>query len=154
MSVDDALSCPRCGDDSSIAKVTGVHRSQRSELAHLLSPPSQDIRDDVGQEIGAIIGAVFGFAIPFVVLLFHPRGWVDSAIGGVILAIVGGVVGAIAGGAVDRVTGSNARERRRPEYLGKLEQWERAYYCQKHDLVFLLGDDWTGSPTDFRSLMS
>ena len=151
MSVGDALRCPQCGDDSSIAKVSGVHRGQRSELARLLRQPSPDVYyDSIGNQeacvtIGLLVGTILG------IILFLSFGALGGAI---VLFIAGGLTGMIVNSVIESRVRSEGRKARLPEYTRKMHQWERAYYRQKHDLVFIPGDDWTGSPTDFRNLMS
>jgi hypothetical protein len=38
-------------------------------------------------------------------------------------------------------------------YRQRLDQWEQAWYCRKHDVV-ILGDSKVLSPAEFRSLMT
>ena len=90
---------------------------------------------------GLVIGAVIGLASGNPICLAF-------------CFVVGGVIGLVAKEIIESDIREDGRRRRRPEYLRLLEQWERAYYCQRHDLVFVPGDDWTGSPADFRTLMN
>jgi hypothetical protein len=41
-----------------------------------------------------------------------------------------------------------------PKYQHRLDQWEQAYYCRKHDAVILPGESKVLSPPEFRRLMT
>ena len=156
MRADGALVCPSCGDDSSIAKVSGVHQALPTgpaapELARLLAPPMADVLGMDNIEfwigLGGAIGAFIGFMCGRIAYLWAGIDWLLSM-------LVPSAIGWVAGAVIACILKARLRQRRRPEYLRKLDRWERAYYCEKHNLVFIPGDDWSGSPTDFRGLMS
>ena len=154
MSVGGEPVCPTCRDDSSIVKVSGVHRAHStnltsSQLAELLVPPSEDVRGLAGVDGGRILGSILGLVVGFAIGLM-----IGDLFAIVVGSVLASVIGQVIGGVIGGIAASKARQKRRPEYLRLLEKWERAYYYQKHDLVFLPGDDWAGSPTDFRGLMS
>lgn len=144
MGMESALRCPFCGDDSNIAKVSGVYRTRNSQLSSLLAPPAESVYvGDVGKWVAvALAVAVAGVLLP----TFGP-----FAIGiFLIVLFIGMIIAAI----VTRVIESIISASRRSEYYRVLQLWETAYYCRKHDAVFLTGESKTYSPTEFQRLLT
>lgn len=168
-------SCPSCGDDANLQKVSGLYRQQTNggrstELAQLLAPPRVDptlvplIGTDLEEHFFvAAFGILFAVAGGLVGWLAAGSDggsvrWVTAWLGVMAGFVPGIVVGYIYGsGRSARIRSTAVQEaeakRRSPEHLRRLEQWEQAYYCRKHDAV-ILDDGKVLSPTEFRSLMT
>lgn len=165
--------CPSCGGDANVQKVSGLYREQSATrgstgLAQLLAPPRiiPTLPDDDSFTFSGCIAGCIAFLLTLicsVALSLSLFGHPDSANVGLFVGIfVGGFTGSGAMFAYNNWRASLARsmalvvaetERQSPEHLRRLDQWEQAYYCHKHDIVILSEESKTFSPTEFRRLM-
>jgi hypothetical protein len=167
--------CPSCGDDANVRKVSGLFREQRSgargtELSVLLASPQVDpiLPSGVALEFEEhFFIAAFGVVFAVVGGLVGWFGVSSSKMSAVIFAWMGVILGFVAGSVVGFAYGASRSamivsvaegvadaKRQSPDHMRRLERWEQAYYCLKHDVVILPCEGETFSPTEFSHLMT
>jgi hypothetical protein len=128
-------------------------------------PASGGSLDDPGAIAGyggalAVVGGAVGWFWSPDELSPMTYAWVGIMTGLVVGVVVGIVYGALRGPRAAPMMGTSTASATSGEgnghsaaYRQRLDRWEQAYYCRKHDVVILPDESKALSPTAFRSLM-
>jgi hypothetical protein len=173
-------SCSECGDASSIAKVSAVARGgtwsgMSVGGAHTVSSAGGTTQESFGAYSGATYGSThlagllrepvvripngvsfwrhLGVVVAFFVAFFHltigfilvPNLLLDLSIG--VAAVLYSVVEFVN---ISR-RGKSDREAFLPRFAVARDRWQRAWYCWKHDIVFIPGWPVVATPDQFQA---
>jgi hypothetical protein len=134
--------CPACGDNFSVAKVSALARCQRSapaaaqsacpSLAELLTPPPAPHTTGRLLVVAVVAGLLLCVVTTFTFI------WLCVAVG----------IGVFA-----EIMDQWYRAQEDDEYQQAMARWSAAYYCGRHEVVFMVGESCTYAPTLFAQLL-
>ena len=154
--------CPVCEREEPTTRVSAIYRRQTcgtlaTELAHSIAPPQEPHATDWTYSPGGDVQIVLLIAVlicgglPIVVaLLWRGPNFGVALLGS--LALLAGVLWLIHrfNSGSRRYRRSDAGRRAFAKYERATAKWERAYYCQKDDVVFIPGQPGSCAPPNFQ----